>query len=166
MEARRFPEPEVVGSIPTAGGPFPGAAESARCQDRTDDLGIMRPTRYRLRQPRSMRKRGQNCTRGGDRTHNLRLRKPTRFHCATRACESTHRDPGVPFLGKARWVVGYRTSRKSEGSPLGDSLGWVDCHIKEHKSGNIAIWRRRSRQTANLSRRESNPGHPRDRRVY
>jgi hypothetical protein len=27
-------------------------------------------------------------TRGGDRTHNLRLRKPTRFHCATRACKS------------------------------------------------------------------------------
>ena len=27
-------------------------------------------------------------TRGGDRTHNLRLRKPTRFHCATRARKS------------------------------------------------------------------------------
>ena len=30
---------------------------------------------------------GEN-TRGGDRTHNLRLREPTRFHCATRACKS------------------------------------------------------------------------------
>ncbi len=28
-------------------------------------------------------------TRGGDRTHNLRLRKPTRFHCATRALHRT-----------------------------------------------------------------------------
>ena len=27
----------------------------------------------------------KRATRGGDRTHNLRLRKPTRFHCATRA---------------------------------------------------------------------------------
>ena len=30
----------------------------------------------------------KRATRGGDRTHNLRLRKPTRFHCATRACKS------------------------------------------------------------------------------
>ena len=27
-------------------------------------------------------------TRGEDRTHNLRLREPTRFHCATRACQA------------------------------------------------------------------------------
>ena len=30
----------------------------------------------------------QKHTRGGDRTHNLRLREPTRFHCATRACQA------------------------------------------------------------------------------
>jgi hypothetical protein len=32
-------------------------------------------------------------TRGGDRTHNLRLRKPTRFHCATRAFPQARRWP-------------------------------------------------------------------------
>ena len=31
-----------------------GREKCARCQDRTDDLGIMRPTRYRLRQPRPL----------------------------------------------------------------------------------------------------------------
>ena len=38
-------------------------------------------------------------TRGGDRTHNLRLRKPTRFHCATRALHKTsHRLDDALFL--------------------------------------------------------------------
>ena len=32
-------------------------------------------------------------TRGGDRTHNLRLREPTRFHCATRARRSQKSGP-------------------------------------------------------------------------
>ena len=35
----------------------------------------------------SGRAQEKGITRGGDRTHNLRLRKPTRFHCATRACK-------------------------------------------------------------------------------
>ena len=34
-------------------------------------------------------------TRGGDRTHNLRLREPTRFHCATRAL---HKPNGVMVM--------------------------------------------------------------------
>ena len=54
-----------------------GAAESARCQDRTDDLGIMRPTRYRLRQPRPLAR--QSITPCGTRTRNLWIRSPTRY---------------------------------------------------------------------------------------
>ena len=60
------------------------ARKAARCQDRTDDLGIMRPTRYRLRQPRSSVLRA--CSRGcqsvtpcGTRTRNLWIRSPTLY---------------------------------------------------------------------------------------
>ena len=73
-------------SVPGAGGcgfdphrgwPFPGAPQSARCQDRTDDLGIMRPTRYRLRQPRCHYQ--SHITPCGTRTRNLWIRGPTRY---------------------------------------------------------------------------------------
>ncbi len=58
MEARRFPEPEVVGSIPTAGAFSPRARSKglgARLENlspswvRTSDLQVNSLTRYRLR---------------------------------------------------------------------------------------------------------------------
>ena len=54
--------------------------QNARCQDRTDDLGIMRPTRYRLRQPR-LQSNGTKAihTPCGTRTRNLWIRGPTRY---------------------------------------------------------------------------------------
>jgi hypothetical protein len=42
----------------------------------------------RARRTKLILQNNKKNTRGGDRTHNLRLRKPTRFHCATRACKS------------------------------------------------------------------------------
>ena len=69
-------------------------AKNARCQDRTDDLGIMRPTRYRLRQPRPLAR--QSITPCGTRTRNLWIRSPTRYPLRQGGAWLYRAPPGLP----------------------------------------------------------------------